>query len=60
MKRILTAALVAMFSLAIVGCRAAAEVDTDADNGRDSSYKKTTTVDRDGDRTVKTEKSTNR
>ena len=54
MKKILTAAMATAFTLAIVGCRASAEVDDDND-GRDSYSKKTTTVDNDGDRTVKTE-----
>ena len=52
MKKILTAAMAAAFTLAIAGCRASAEVD---DNDHDTYSKKTTTVDRDGDRTVKTE-----
>jgi hypothetical protein len=54
MKRVLTVALCAVFGVSILGCRA--EVDTDDHDGRDTHYKKTTTVDRDGDRTVKTEK----
>lgn len=52
MKRLLTLALIGVFSAALVGCRASAEVDK-PDNG-DSSMKKTTTVDRNGD-TVKKE-----
>ena len=59
MHRLLTAALVATFAFSIVGCRASGEID-DPDNDRDMSYKKTTTVDEDGDRTVRTEKSVDR
>ena len=57
MKRFLSIAMLAMFSASLIGCRASMDVD-DPDDGRygsDTSYKKTTTVDRDGDRTVKTE-----
>ena len=53
MKKALTLAMAAAFSLAVVGCRASAEVEDD--DGRDTYSKKTTTVDNDGDRTVKTE-----
>jgi hypothetical protein len=54
MKSLLTLIVLGMFSAAMVGCEASASVgDEDAD--RDTSYKKTTTVDGDGDRTVKTE-----
>jgi hypothetical protein len=52
MKRLLTAAMIATFGLSVVGCEASGEID---DNDRDSSYKKTTTYDNDGDKTVKTE-----
>ena len=55
MKRLLTAAMIATFGLAVVGCKASGEVG-DPDNDHDSSYKKTTTVEKDGDTTVKTEK----
>ncbi len=55
MKKFLSCVLLAMFSAAVVGCRASGEVDDDDMDG-DSSYKKTTEVDRDGDRkTTKTE-----
>jgi hypothetical protein len=55
MKKFLTCVLLAMFSAGVVGCRASAEVG-DEDRAGDSSYKKTTTVDRDGDtKTTKTE-----
>ena len=56
MKRLLSLALLGMFSAAIVGCHASAEVDgPDDDNDinhndhdRDTSMKKTTTYDADG------------
>ncbi len=55
MKKFLSCVLLAMFSATIVGCRASADVGDDDMDG-DSSYKKTTEVDRDGDRkTTKTE-----
>ncbi len=60
MKRVLTTALVAAFALSIVGCRASAEVEGDDSAGGSSSYKKTSTVDRDGDRTIRTEKKMDR
>ncbi|HYO08448.1 MAG TPA: hypothetical protein VER17_05710 [Tepidisphaeraceae bacterium] len=56
MKKVLSLALVAAFSVSVYGCSASVEAD-EPKNG-DSSYKKTTTVDRDGDRTVRTEKRT--
>ena len=55
MKKILTAAMLSVFTLSIVGCHASGEID-DPDHDRDSSYKKTTTVERDGDTVTKTEK----
>jgi len=55
MKRLLTAILLGMFGAAVmVGCEASAEIK-DGDHDGDYSYKKTTTVQDDGDRTVKTE-----
>ena len=54
MKKLLTVLMLGLFSVAIIGCEASAEVD-DNDNDRDTYSKKTTTVDNDGDRTVKTE-----
>ncbi|MEA2707700.1 MAG: hypothetical protein QOF78_301 [Phycisphaerales bacterium] len=54
MKKFLTVLMIGMFSVAVIGCRASGEVGDDADRG-DSYSKKTTTVDRDGDRTTKTE-----
>jgi len=53
MTKLLTLVMLGLFSVAIVGCEASAEVDDD--NDRDSYSKKTTTVDNDGDRTTKTE-----
>jgi hypothetical protein len=54
MKKALTLAMLSAFSLAIVGCHASADVDG-PDNDHDTYSKKTTTVDNNGDRTVKTE-----
>jgi hypothetical protein len=54
MTKLLTVLMLGLFSVAIIGCEASAEVD-DNDNGRDTYSKKTTTVDEDGDRTTKTE-----
>ena len=54
MKRLLTVLMLGLFSVSIIGCEASAEVD-DNDDGGDTYSKKTTTVDNDGDRTVKTE-----
>ena len=51
MKRVLSLALAAAFSFAIVGCHAS--VDTDHPDS-DTSYKKTTTYDN-GSKTTKTE-----
>ena len=53
MKRILSLAAIAMFGVGLLGCRA--EVDTTDHDGHSSTYRKTTTVQPDGDRTVKTE-----
>jgi len=53
MKALITMIVLGLFSAAIVGCEAKAEVGDPDDNDR--TYKKTTTVDADGDRTVKTE-----
>jgi hypothetical protein len=44
MKRLLTLAMLSMFTLAIAGCHASGDVDTDSDTGT-SSYHKTTTVE---------------
>ena len=54
MKKILVTAMLGVFTLSVIGCKASAEVD-DTNDGRDTYSKKTTTVDNDGDRTVKTE-----
>jgi hypothetical protein len=54
MKSLLTLIVLGLFSAAMVGCEASASVG-DEDRDRDASYKKTTTVNSDGDRTVKTE-----
>lgn len=56
MKRLLTVLLLGIFSAAVVGCEASAEVD-DTDNDGVASKKTTTTVDRDddGSRTTRTE-----
>lgn len=57
MNRIFIAALLGVFGLSVIGCEASGEID---DNDNDTSYKKTTTIDDDGSRTVKTEKSVDR
>ena len=54
MNKLLTLVMLGLFSAAVVGCEASAEVD-DNNDGRDTYSKKTTTVDDDGDRTTKTE-----
>ena len=54
MKRLISLALVGMFGLSILGCHASVEP---VDNG-DSHYKKTTTVDNNGNTSVKTETKT--
>ena len=53
MKKILVTAMLGVFTVSVLGCKASAEVDDN--DGRDTYSKKTTTVDNDGDRTVKTE-----
>ena len=55
MKKLLTVLMLGMFSVAIIGCEASAEVDDNGADGRDTYSKKTTTIDNDGDRTTKTE-----
>jgi hypothetical protein len=58
MKRILTLTLATIFSAALVGCHAEAQVDKPDSASSDSSMKKTTTYDRNGDRTTKIETKT--
>ena len=53
MKNLITLIVLGLFSAAIVGCHAEAGIDNPDKN--DTTYKKTTTVDNNGDRTVKTE-----
>jgi hypothetical protein len=53
MKKILVTAMLGVFTVSVLGCKASAEVDDH--DGHDTYSKKTTTVDNDGDRTVKTE-----
>ena len=53
MKKILVTAMLGVFTVSVLGCKASAEVDDN--DGHDTYSKKTTTVDNDGDRTVKTE-----
>lgn len=57
MKRLLTVLLLGMFSAAIVGCEASAEVDDTDGDGR-ASRRTTTTVDRDDDGSRTTETKT--
>jgi hypothetical protein len=54
MKKLLVTAMLGMFTASIIGCHASADVDS-PDNDHDTYSKKTTTVDNNGDRTVKTE-----
>jgi hypothetical protein len=54
MKKLLTLVMLGLFSAAIVGCEASAEVDDDNDG--DGTYtKKTTVKSDDGEKTTKTE-----
>ena len=53
MKKILVTAMLSVFTLSIIGCHASADVGDN--DGTDTYSKKTTTVDNNGDRTVKTE-----
>ncbi|MGH7213479.1 MAG: hypothetical protein ACREIT_01670 [Tepidisphaeraceae bacterium] len=56
MKRFITLMMLGMFSFALLGCEASGRVgDDDMDDGDVTYKKKTTTVNDDGDRTVKTE-----
>ena len=57
MKKLLATLALGMFIFGgLVGCEASAHVDTDhVDHGSDTTYKKTTTVQPDGDRVTKTE-----
>ena len=56
MKRALSLAMLAMFSIAIVGCHASADVGDDSKSS--STYKKTTTYDN-GTKTTKTQTTVN-
>ena len=56
-RTLLTLSFVAITSVALTGCRVEGEVGDDADTStriesNDTSYKKTTTVEPDGDRKV--------
>lgn len=63
MKALFSFAVLGLMSAAIIGCEASAEIDPDDDTtvrttrteGTDTTVKKTTTIDDDGDRTTKTE-----
>jgi len=55
MKRAITLALTALVGLALAGCHASVDTDTD----HDSHYKKTTTYDRGGERTTTETKTSN-
>ena len=55
MKKFLVTAMLGVFTLSIIGCHASADVGDDSTSGTDTYSKKTTTVDTNGDRTVKTE-----
>ena len=60
MKHLLTLALLGVFGMVLAGCEASGRVGDPSDNGADHSYKKTTTVQPDGDRTTRTETRTDR
>ena len=56
-RTLFSLSVLAMFGMALTGCRVEGEVGDDAETttrieDRDSSYKKTTTVEPDGDRKV--------
>jgi len=55
MKSLITLFVLGLFSAVMVGCHAEAGVGDSDTNKSDTTYKKTTTVDSNGDRTVKTE-----
>jgi hypothetical protein len=56
MKSLITLIVLGLFSAAMVGCEANAGARVgEPDNDRDTTVKKTTTVESDGDRTVKTQ-----
>jgi len=59
MKKFITLAALAMFSLTMIGCHASADVGDDTAPGTDSHYKKTTTYDNNGTHTSKTETTVN-
>ena len=58
MKRALSLALAAVFSLAIIGCHA--DIEPKDTSNADSHYKKQTTYNRDGTVTTETKTETNR
>jgi hypothetical protein len=65
MKQLFTFAVLGLLSAAMIGCEASAEVDGDLDDDttvrttrtdrNDTTVKKTTTIDDDGDKTTRTE-----
>jgi hypothetical protein len=63
MKALFSFAILGLMSAAIIGCEASAEIDPDDDaeirttrtTGDETTVKKTTTIDEDGDRTTRTE-----
>ena len=62
MKHLLTLLMLGLFSAAIVGCEASAEIDPDDDVEIESrsdtssrTTRRTTTIEPDGDRTTRTE-----
>jgi len=54
MKRFLMLCATGLFSAALVGCAASGEVDRPRTTNDDTSYKKTTTYNRDGDKVNET------
>ena len=59
MKRVISLAVLAMFTAAVVGCEASAKVG-DPDDSTKTTYKKTTVTEPNGDTSTKVETRTDR
>ena len=59
MKSLISLAALAMFSVAVVGCHASADVDSPDHAGSDTHYKKQTTYDNGGTKTTETKTTVN-
>ena len=59
MRKFITLAALAMFSLTMIGCHADIGPNDDTAPGTDTHYKKTTTYDNNGTHTTKTETTVN-